>query len=332
MTQTERPSITQAFTREFAAIGLMQPSNPLLIQPAKLREQYARDGYVYLQSVIDATVVAQVHGSMMAVLERHGFARQSDGRWFPTTKTEGSLAGRSPAWLAAEYEAMELATPLLNHPSLTEVLSLVVDEDIRLLPITEIRSRPPDRESAVYWHQDGFYSARGIDLYAAWLPLTPIDVQLGGLAVAHGMHTVGYLHEDRPPPHYLLAHDAIPDDVQRRANFQPGDVVVFDQALPHTGLSNLSTDGFRCSIDTRFCRASATGAIVGVVVDATPESVRVQTASEEIHTLHVTEDSFLRDRHGDRFPASDVADSEIGAGSRVLAVHDDGTLVSLRPV
>lgn len=331
-TTQDTRSLTQFFDRDNGDILLMSNANAGLSDPSKLRQQFARDGYLYLEQVIDAALIESIREQMLQVLSRHGYAVQGSQGWVFSGKTEGGLGSRSPEWLDAEYREMGLLAQLTQHQPLIDVLSLVVGEEVRFLPITEFRSRPPDATPSVYWHQDGFYSARGLDLYTVWIPLIDIEADLGGLAVAEGMHTGGYLHEDYEPPHYLVPPEAIPNDVHRRANYKVGDILVFDQKTPHTGLPNRTKDGLRFSIDTRFYASSDTGAVIGDVVEANSHFVIVRDTEGHKHRLTIDAESFLRDRFGDRFEASKIADSEVGPGSHVLVIERDATIVSLRPV
>jgi Phytanoyl-CoA dioxygenase (PhyH) len=308
----------------------LRSSSELVGDPDGLRGRFARDGYVYLQGVLDPEVISGVRGEMERLLIERGFARPAaDGPRF-TGKTTGRSPIRSPRELESEYNNLGLARRIVDHPAHRALFNAVAGEDVDFLPITEYRTRPPGNEPLT-WHQDGFYN-RGLDLFTAWIPLTTMTEEIGGLAVAEGMHNNGYLHEAYPPPRYLIDADDIPQEVQRTVQFEPGDILIFDRRLPHTGLPNSSTDRFRFSVDVRFQGVSKRNRIaVGHIRQSSANSLTIATDGGDTVTLSIAPESQLRDWWGNDVAPDSVGSSALSEG-KVLAAQHDGTLIMARPV
>jgi hypothetical protein len=313
----------------------MHSSTNLIGDPAALRARFDELGYVYLAGVLDTGIINSVRADMVSVLVKHGFATvDDDGQVHYTGKEAERFGIRSPRLLEEEYQTLGLARRIVEYPAHTRLFEAVVGESMDLLPITEYRSRPPGKES-LNWHQDGFYN-EGLDVYTAWIPLAAMDAEVGGLAVAEGLHKNGYLHAAYPPPRYMVPADAIPADSQRDARFDAGDIVIFDRRLPHAGLPNTAADRFRFSIDVRFQKSSVRDRVVlGTISAHTPDSLTITRSSGvdagETVTLKLAEGSRLRDWWGNNVASSELSDSPLGKET-VLASQQDGTLILARPV
>lgn len=308
----------------------MQSANGLIGEPDALRQRFAHDGYAYLQGVLDSEVINGVRADMERLLIERGFARAGDDGPRFTGKTTDRSSIRSPRELEAEYNRLGLARRIIDHPAHQALFTMVAGEDVDFLPITEYRTRPPGNEPLT-WHQDGFYN-RGLDLFTAWIPLTTMTEEIGGLAVAEGLHKSGYLHEAYPPPRYLIEADDIPREAQRSVHFEPGDVLIFDRRLPHTGLPNTSADRFRFSIDMRFQGVSRRDRIViGQISESSSDSLKITTGGGKTVALSIGSQSQLRDWWGNDVPIEQVSNSPLSEG-QVLATHHEGDLLLVRPV
>jgi len=94
--------------------------------------------------------------------------------------------------------------------------------------------------NGMYEHQD--YRVFGIvDMFTVWVPLIPIDRNLGGLLIRKGGHRHGVVQRRpmEPAPDWATT------------DYQVGDALVFHALTPHAALPN-NTDQLRLSIDIRF--------------------------------------------------------------------------------
>lgn len=164
-------------------------------------------------------------------------------------------------------------------------------------------------------------------MHTAWFPLMDIGEDLGGLAIAPGSHGQGYvpLRADLP----CIDQRDVPTAVWHRADYAPGDVVIFPDTTVHFGLRNRSAELLRLSIEARFQVASVPPAVIGAVLEESPDSITVLDPSGPV-TLALTDDSYIRTRLGFRIPREEAGSSELHAGVMVMVSQRDGTAVSVR--
>ena len=155
----------------------------------------------------------------------------------------------------------------VTHPSLLDVASdLLGTEEVSVHGIFNARPKLPDQSwSTTPWHQDGQYyrDSAGAEVISMWIPMQPVNKQNSCLQVAPG--TFG-----------RELREAVMDDVYRNiglseadseslqpitVEMEPGDVLCFNQFVPHRALPNTS-DAVRWSLDVRYeptDRATETG-------------------------------------------------------------------------
>ena len=135
------------------------------------------------------------------------------------------------------------------------------------VPNTEYHALPPNSGRSGsrfnYVHADGANN-KGLPLRICWIPLAPIDEATGGLALAEGLH--GPRLNDFPRPPAGIEQSDVPAVAWRRAEFRPGDLLMFSLETPHTGLANLSDRFFRLSMDIRGMKKSDNVPMIGTVV------------------------------------------------------------------
>lgn len=316
----------------------MQPmtvSNDLLGQPDALAARAAQEGYLFFKNVLDQAALLRVKNGMMGVLSRVGFIEPRTPE--PVYAGGGSDIGRSsPKWLEDEYNALRLWEQFVDTPAVQRFFVDVYGEPAVVLPMSEYRSQPPG-EIQLNWHQDGFRNP-GLDLWIAWIPLVSIPEDLGGLAVAEGMNRQGYLHVHYPPPQYRIPDDAIPHQVRRRGDYALGDVVLFTETTPHTGLSNRTERGVRMSFELRLQRQSSPRPVIGTVAAVASGKIVIKSAGaqDEVVTLTVDDTTMIRGRDLTVIEPDRLAESWFSPGRRVVAAvartgDDTGRALLLRP-
>jgi hypothetical protein len=203
------------------------------------------------------------------------------------------------------------------------------------VPVAELRIVPPwdgsTGELFTYPHQDGFYN-EGYRCLTAWMPLWPVSREAGGLALAEGQHHGGYLHDRDHPPRFPIPTGAIPMAAWRTADYAPGDVVIFDRKLPHSGLRNHSGHYFRVSFDVRCILPGDTPPLVGWIVRATPDSIVVREESGGEQSYRLTETSYCRGlgrNAGQRLTLREVPATYL-PGQEVMITIEDGAVRLLR--
>ncbi len=245
----------------------MRDSTALLDDPAKLREQFQQDGYVYLRGVLDRPKVMALRAHYFDMFDetyfKPGTSRQ-DGEWsgvIPDGQLRHGVAGhpahtlvRSSAFadFAASRELEAVARMLLN------------DDEVRQLPRQIVRhfNKGPVSSRA---HTDYDYMDKGsASIITMWLPIGDCPVQSGGLTYLEGSHTIPKSNldvlkakrTDRPDDTRPISHDLGWTATQLGgrwlyADYAAGDVAIHSPHLVHASLDT-QTDMMRMSVDIRF--------------------------------------------------------------------------------
>jgi ectoine hydroxylase-related dioxygenase (phytanoyl-CoA dioxygenase family) len=160
-----------------------------------------------------------------------------------------------------------------------------------------------------------------------WVPLMDLTEPVGGLAIVPSPRTLGSLLPDleKDSGSRFIAPDAFPDDAWCRADYRPGDVLIFGPFTPHCGMPN-SADRLRLSIDFRVQPASADRLMTGVVIDAQPDAFVVAADSGQEARIVVDERTALR-LPGYVFGHIDISQF---VGKRVIATTRDGRALVVR--
>jgi hypothetical protein len=313
----------------FDAAGLLGDSQRL---QSILRE----DGHLYFRGVIDPELVDRARGQMIEALVEQDLlppeasAKHRAGEIF-TQWTHHLIpgVGLPGKQVQTQFQQRRIWEDFVEIPSVRRVFEQIAGGPVRFLPISEYRSAPPGWITPM--HQDGFVNY-GYEMCTAWFPLMPIDEALGGLAVL--AKTPG-----RPYP-ALMETAQVPGDVAfepnwRRADYRPGDMVVFADWAVHCGQPNRSADRLRLSFELRFQGPSAPPPVIGRIVEITPDALTVAEDGGGQVTLVINETTVLR---GDRFrnsgliPRSELEGSELAPGFDVIVAQKDGMAVSVRGV
>jgi hypothetical protein len=155
-----------------------------------------------------------------------------------------------------------------------------------------------------------------------------IDEKVGGIELAVGQHHDSSLLAEYglgPTNEGFIPRERLPEDSWGRADFEMGDVLIFDKFLPHCGLAN-AANRLRLSIDYRVQPASAPPPILGIVTDIDRDEITIRDGESQF-IARATHRSVLR--RSALFPSTERLDEYLGR--RVIAVVDDsGELVLIR--
>jgi len=123
-------------------------------------------------------------------------------------------------------------------------------------------------------------------------------------------------------------------DAWRRAEYGPGDLVVFSLETPHSGLANRSNRYFRLSMDIRGMRKSDNIPTIGTVVAIDENAVTVAEDNGTRHTFRLNDDTFCRVARG-RLSGMPLELAEIPrlvkVGDPVYVASNRGTATFMRP-
>jgi ectoine hydroxylase-related dioxygenase (phytanoyl-CoA dioxygenase family) len=264
----------------------LRPSNDLLGDAIALRRQLDDEGYVFLRDVLDTDLVANVKAGVMAWFASHDLLTVADGEPVWTGRDFTALGGDP-----RELFETGLCETLALSPDMRRVYEQVLGEPVFVLPLGHYQFRSRSNSRAWRVHQDGPFSP-GLDYVVFWVPLMEIPEELGGVTIAPHVHKRGSLYPDHAPATTTLPAATIAGDSWYRADYRPGDVLVFGLLTPHCGLEN-ETDRVRLSIDIRVQPSSSPRALIGVVTDTDDHRITIAAEDGEKVVLDIDEQAVL---------------------------------------
>ncbi|MBB4615019.1 phytanoyl-CoA dioxygenase family protein [Novosphingobium taihuense] len=312
-------------------------SNHLLGDRSALDAAWERDGYWFFRDVLDKDAIADVRAVFMDVLNELGVVEpgRSDVAIY-----NGAPLDDYPIKMGGDPELDPLlarypSKSFISNPKIKAFFEELLGDEVVWVPNTEFHAVPPSGSSQAsrfnYVHADGANN-KGLKLRVAWIPIAPIDEATGGLAVTEGLHRPRMGDFPRPPQGIKLSD--VPQDSWRRAEYQPGDLLMFALESPHSGLANRSESFFRMSMDIRCTRKSDGVPLLGTLAEVDRNAIAIDDDEGQRHVFRLDEDTFFRIYRG-RETGMPVPLSQIPElariGSRVFVAHDHGTAIFVRP-
>jgi len=294
-------------------------SSPDIDNRGLIDKRYEADGYLFFRDLLPKEAIAATRDEMLAPLVQQGLT-DKDGVW-----TGGDRASFTET--APEFNGVWRR--LFERPCVREAFQRLLGEPASPVPIVQYRAYPP-RDSFGGVHQDGFYSPGITGYRPVWIPLVPMDEDVGGLMLAVGQTNKGYFHNTAKAPPYPIPAGMIPDSAWAWIDYRPGDVLVIHPDSPHTGMPNRSRR-VRLSLDARVQSAANPATVVGRLTSITPEAVVLELEEGGASRLSLTEDTFIRAgvNAGVRLSREEFARSD-SLGVRVLVAKDGDRAVMLR--
>lgn len=336
MATLAREQIRSAFA-DTPAMPKFNTSNHLLGDRAALDAAWARDGYWFFRDVLDKDAIDEVRAEFMDVLNKLGVIKPGNS---DTAIYNGAPLDDYPIKMGGDPQVDPLLAryPMRKFVSNAKIRTFfedLLDDEVVWVPNAEFHAVPPCGSGQTsrfnYVHSDGANN-KGLALRVCWIPIAPIDEATGGLAVTEGLHRPRLGDFPRPPQGISLAD--VPADSWRRAEYQPGDLLMFSLESPHSGLANRSDTFFRLSMDIRCTRKSDGEPVLGTLAAVDRCAIMVDGDDGQRHVFRIDEDTFFRIYRG-RQTGMPVPLEEIPSlapiGERVFVAHDHGTAIFVRP-
>ncbi|ROZ69209.1 phytanoyl-CoA dioxygenase [Ramlibacter sp. WS9] len=312
-----------------APMGELKCANDLLDDREALAAAWERDGYWFFRDVLDKEVIGRIRQTYTDYLLEMGVAR---------------MEGPSPRYNGADVSGLHLHTALtrLNDakvhkilheaPTINAFFAKLFGCDPFWIPFTMHRTNPPvsDRSTSRFdlIHEDGVYND-GLPFLICWVPVDDIDEDTGGVALLEGVHKGPCLHRREGTNILPIDEQDVPSGQWRRTDYKPGDVLMMGLHTPHSGLSNISADRFRMSLDTRIMPSTGKVPLVGTLTEVTKTGLKVEDANG-VHELAFDSTSFVRGHQGDRMPLHEIPD-RYKPGKEVIIAFEDRRVVNMRP-
>lgn len=312
------------------AMGEFNVSNDLLGDHEALKASWERDGYWFFRDVLDKAVIAKIRGIYVDYLVEMGLADPND----PEVRYNGAEYAHLPINSnQSRLNERKIHRLLHEAPTINAFFAKLFGSDPFWVPFTVHRSNPPVTDKAKprfdFIHADGFYN-EGLPFLICWVPLDVIDEDVGGLAVVEGVHRQPSLHRRVDMKILPIQAEDVPEGQWRRTTYRPGDVLLMSLDTPHSGMSNISKDRFRFSMDTRVMPSSGNTPYVGAIASVTDSMVTVTDAKGADHRLDFDEGSFVRGHMGDQMPLSEIP-NRYHPGDDVIVMTEGRRVINMRP-
>lgn len=228
--------------------------------PATLRAQLARDGYVRLRGALDATAVLTARAEVLARLEEVGEVAGD----VATGMSQRAVRHRDLGVFWRSVSEGPALRAVAHGPALRALAGSIIDAAVTPFDFLWLRAMVEGRASPL--HFDHVYMNRGsARVVTCWIPLGAVPLAAGPIVFVENAHrrdelTAPYrgLDVDRDGKPGSFAEN--PVDLARRlgtrllsADFAPGDVVFFGMFSLHGSLDNNQGGGrIRLSCDVRY--------------------------------------------------------------------------------
>jgi len=243
-----------------------QKSSPSAVLSDTQLAQWRDEGYLLLRDVVPAAQVA----AMRSVFEAHvqtmleqllaegAISDLKAGLPFESRFHEaaGKHAGRFGRSWRKQIQSRALYD--LHHvPAIADGLHQIFGRDVLGHPVWNARPKLPSQQlTVVPWHQDSGYFGKvsaGSNIVTAWLPLTEVTADNGGLQVIPGSHKAGLVEHRQETREGAFLEVATEVDESKAVTclMSPGDVLLFGNLTYHRSLPGGSLP-IRWSVDLRF--------------------------------------------------------------------------------
>lgn len=332
MTRHPRPDRTTA--DGLPPLQLLTEHNELLGDRAALDRAWREQGYWFFRNVLDRAAIARLRRVYLDELLKHGVidpisdadAEQGvpyNGAPIPDAVTSMDALFQTSPW-----------RELVADPAIDQFFRRLLDDEPFWVPMVVYRATPPasaptpTRFTGI--HQDGPYSP-GIGFRICWIPLTEIDDDVGGLCLAEGLTEEVNRHPVVDGSNRHIPPGDLPPDSWRRTTYRPGDVLLMNRWLPHSGLTNVS-GRFRLSLDHRVMGRTEACPVVGPIAEISRTQVSItDSASGQEITCRITPRTYVRNERGVKLFGDGIVEY-YRPGRQAILVGRDGDAEVLRPV
>jgi len=221
---------------------------------AGLKEFLADKGHVLLRQFLPPDSVESVGQDVQHALAQQGYVVTPDG---PPTWTGMDVNKVDDVRLYSELTSLD---SLFYSDAFRSVYRLVFEDEGMPWARQVLRyARPRDDGHAAPPHQDSAQNGPNMDWCTFWVPLMPIDENVGGLAVARDSHLSGERpHRPHETARSVETRNRVSLTVEEdpagyrwaTAEFSPGDILVMHPNTVHRAQPNQS-DLVRLSTDRR---------------------------------------------------------------------------------
>lgn len=238
----------------------MQPfldSTDALEDGPELRRRMQRDGYLFIHGLVPALALEALRLQMLGLACAGGWVQEGTPLADAVADLRGFSLEPEPAYMSVYHRMYVLPEfhALQHHPSLLQFFARLLDGPVLPHPRLIGRIIFPQKETFTSPAHQDFIPIQGTpDTYTAWIPLSALPAEMGGLEVAEASHRQGvYAFQPALGAGGLEITEPF-EGKWRGGPFAQGDVLFFHSLTPHRGAPN-SSRALRLSMDARYQRA-----------------------------------------------------------------------------
>ena len=219
----------------------------------ELARRMKRDGYLFVRGLLPAEPLESVRMQFLEIAAANGWISTRAPLEEGIADLTGFCVEPEPKYMNV-YEQFYLLQDfhaLPHHPQILGLLERMLGEPVVHHPRVIARFMFPQRNAyTTKAHQDYIPIQGTEDTYTAWVPLSDLPDEMGGLQIAAGAH-LGGVYDIKPA--LGAGGFEIDDDLGDcwvGNSFGQGDVLFFHSLAPHRGVPNRGKR-MRMSIDGR---------------------------------------------------------------------------------
>jgi hypothetical protein len=239
----------------------MQPfldSTDVLDSGPELLRRMERDGYLFIRGLLPTDTLESLRMQFLEIAREGGWVKTDAPLGDAVADLNGFCVEPEPKYMDIYHVMYKLPDlhALQHHPNLIGLLERMLGEPVMPHPRIISRTMFPQREVfTTPAHQDFIPIQGTADTYTAWIPLSDVPPEMGGLQIASGSHHHG-LYEYRPAMGAggMEVTDLLEDNWVCNP-FKQGDVLIFHSVTVHKGLP-CTADRLRMSVDARLQKVS----------------------------------------------------------------------------
>lgn len=232
-------------------------STDLLAAPEKLREQFTKDGYLYLRGLISPQTVHSLRAQIATICTEENWLKAGSDPDQLLTWTAPVVEGEEGYFQVYDrIQRLEAFHALAHDEAITAVMTALLGGRCFPHPLSVARLMFPfNTPWATPPHQDYPNNQGTKELYACWIPLGDCAPEHGPLAISPGSHKRGLL-----PLKYALGagHRQVFDEQGSPFEWvsgaiESGSVLIFHSLTVHRSMPNTG-QSLRLSVDYRYQR------------------------------------------------------------------------------
>lgn len=233
-------------------------SSELVTDGRELYQRLQRDGYLFLPNLLPREDLTSLRAEWLRELDEAGWLQTDTPQEEAIANPAAFCVEPQDSYMDVLHRAYRFRSfhALQQHPNLIGLFERMIDGTVIAHPRLIGRVIFPQREEYTTPPHQDFVNIQGAqETYTAWITLSDLPPQMGGLQIAAGSHRGG-VYDFRPAlgAGGLAVTEPL-DDTWVNSRVRLGDVLIFHSMAVHKGLPNQGKQ-LRLSIDGRYQRVT----------------------------------------------------------------------------